>query len=131
MIRNTNEHHLCVSGTRNYTDYQTFAKIMERETKDMRIKLIISGGAKGADEMAKRYAQEKNITHITVHADWQRWGRRAGPMRNRLMAEMTNATIAFWDGRSRGTKNMLECAEKEKHEYITYYDFERKISIRM
>ena len=46
-------------------------------------------------------------------ADWEKYGRSAGPKRNAQMAEIANALIAFWDGQSRGTKNMIETAKQK------------------
>jgi hypothetical protein len=45
-------------------------------------------------------------------ADWDRFGRSAGPKRNKQMAEYGDALIAVWDGESRGTKTMIEFARE-------------------
>ena len=75
--------------------------------------IIVSGHAKGADTLGEKYAQERGL-NIELHpADWQRHGRAAGPIRNAEMAAEADALIAFWDGQSRGTSNMIKIA-KEK-----------------
>ena len=74
---------------------------------------IISGGATGADALGEQFAKENNLELIVVPANWEKYGRAAGPRRNAEMAEMADALIAFWDGKSRGTKNMIETAEKK------------------
>ena len=74
---------------------------------------IISGGATGADALGEQFAKENNLELVVVPADWEKYGRAAGPRRNAEMAEMADALIAFWDGKSRGTKNMIETAEKK------------------
>lgn len=74
---------------------------------------IISGGATGADALGEQFAKANNLELIVVPANWEKYGRAAGPKRNAEMAEMIDALIAFWDGKSRGTKNMIETAEKK------------------
>lgn len=82
------------------------------------ITTVVSGGAKGADALGERYAVETNTALEIFSADWNRHGRAAGPIRNRKMAENADALIALWDGKSRGTKNMIE--EAAKHNLPTY-----------
>lgn len=72
--------------------------------------VIISGGATGADSLGEQYAKEMGLELIVKPADWEQYGKSAGPRRNREMAEIADGLIAFWDGKSRGTKNMIETA---------------------
>lgn len=74
--------------------------------------VIISGYASGADALGERYAQERGSLLETFPADWKVHGKAAGPIRNTKMAEVADALIAFWDGKSRGTKNMIDTATK-------------------
>lgn len=69
--------------------------------------LIISGGALGVDNAAQLYAEQHNIPFELVLAEWDIYGRAAGPMRNREMADLGTQLLAVWDGTSRGTKNMI------------------------
>jgi predicted Rossmann fold nucleotide-binding protein DprA/Smf involved in DNA uptake len=72
---------------------------------------VIHGAALGIDSAAHRVCE--GIWPVTpVPADWNAHGKSAGPIRNRKMAGMADALIAVWDGKSRGTKNMIETAEK-------------------
>ena len=73
--------------------------------------IILSGLAKGADTLAVRYANEHNYQWHGYAADWGRYGKSAGIRRNAMMADEADALIAFWDGSSRGTKNMIELAQ--------------------
>ena len=58
---------------------------------------------------------EENGFKIEKHpADWAKFGRSAGPERNEQMAKLCDYVICFWDGKSRGTKSMIEFAEKYK-----------------
>ncbi|MCB0339568.1 MAG: DUF2493 domain-containing protein [Bdellovibrionales bacterium] len=74
---------------------------------------VISGGARGVDRLAESWASTKGIPLRIFEADWERYGKAAGPIRNLKMADYADALIAIWDGKSRGTKNMIETAEKQ------------------
>ena len=73
------------------------------------------GENRGADTMAERYAAEKDIPIQVFPAEWNKYGKTAGPIRNKSMLtyvmEETPAVIAFWNGKSRGTGNMLKQAK--------------------
>lgn len=71
---------------------------------------IVSGTAKGADEFGERWAEEQGIEVLRFPADWKKHGKRAGPVRNREMAENAEGLVAVWDGESRGTLHMIEFA---------------------
>lgn len=73
---------------------------------------IVEGGARGVDTLAFDFAWEQGIPVKVFPADWKQHGRAAGVLRNREMAKYAEALIAIWDGKSRGTKNMIEEAEK-------------------
>ena len=74
--------------------------------------IIVSGHARGADMLGEMYAKEYGLELELYPAEWDKYGRSAGYIRNRQMAEVADALVAFWDGKSRGTKNMIETAEK-------------------
>ena len=69
-------------------------------------KEIIEGGAKGVDKYAADYATVNQIPLKTFHADWDKHGKAAGPIRNREMAEYADALLLIWDGESKGSFNM-------------------------
>ena len=76
-----------IVGSRAYDDYETFSKIVDKalsSKQDQEI-VIVSGGAKGADQMAERYAKEHNHHLIVMEADWDNLGKKAGPVRNEQM----------------------------------------------
>ena len=73
--------------------------------------IILSGLAKGADTLAVKYANEHNYQRLGYTADWEQFGKSAGIRRNAQMADNADALIAFWDGASRDTKNMIEQAQ--------------------
>ena len=74
---------------------------------------IISGGARGADELAEWLAPALGFTSKVYPADWETFGKRAGYIRNVQMLEQDpDLVIAFWDGESRGTAHTIREAEK-------------------
>lgn len=73
---------------------------------------IVSGTARGADEFGERWAEDHKIAINRFPADWKKYGKRAGPVRNEIMAENAEGLIAVWDGVSRGTASMIGLAKK-------------------
>lgn len=69
---------------------------------------IVSGMAKGADLIAYEFARNNRIVCHSFPADWETYGKSAGFRRNAEMADFADRLLAFWDGESRGTKNMIE-----------------------
>ena len=103
-----------IAGTRDFADYELLKEkcdaILSNKRDDSNI-VIVSGTARGADRLGERYARERGYRIERYPADWDRDGNSAGPIRNAKMADNANALIAFWDGRSRGTKNMIDTAK--------------------
>ena len=84
---------------------------------------IVCGEALGADSLGKFYAQRKGYNVRSYPADWNKYGKSAGIRRNKQMAEVADALVAFWDGKSRGTKNMIEQMRRlKKPVKIVYYN---------
>lgn len=123
MKRETGEPHVIViCGMRNYTDREGLYRALDNLLNWVKVKRVITGGCRGTDALAKDYAEAHGYQHREVKANWVKHGRKAGPLRNREMAKQANATVAVWDGISRGTKSMLDEAKKAGHEYIAYYN---------
>ena len=104
-----------VAGSRTFLDYEVVKRAIETAMALWQCDLftVVSGGEpNGVDALGERWAREHGHPCIVEPADWDRHGRAAGPIRNRRMAEMTDALVAVWDGRSPGTKNMIEEAAK-------------------
>lgn len=101
-----------IAGTRTFNDWtllQTKCNYYIGANKDVE---IVSGGAEGADKLGIRYAATKQFPVKVFNADWDRWGPAAGPIRNKEMAKYATHLIAFWNGISRGTKDMISQAEE-------------------
>ncbi len=73
---------------------------------------IVSGGAKGTDSLAKEYAIEKGLKYTEFLPKYDLYGKAAPLKRNKEIADYADKAIAFWDGRSRGTKNVVELFKK-------------------
>ncbi|MEO6324896.1 MAG: SLOG family protein, partial [Thermoanaerobaculia bacterium] len=73
---------------------------------------VVSGTAAGADQAGERWAEERGLPVTRFPAEWEKFGKRAGPLRNKQMAENAEALIAVWDGASRGTSSMIELARE-------------------
>jgi hypothetical protein len=70
--------------------------------------VIISGHASGADKIGETYARTYKMQVKLFPAEWDKYGKSAGPIRNRKMAEVADLVIVFWDLESRGTKSMIK-----------------------
>ena len=110
-----------VIGSRTFDCYDFLKKILPFYP----ITCIISGGAKGADSLAKRYALERNIPLVEFLPDWENKGSSAGFLRNMQIVEACEQMIAFWDGNSPGTKNSIKLMQKfNKPYYVVWPTFE-------
>ena len=76
---------------------------------------IVSGGAKGADTYAREFAPKHNLTLIEFLPEYDKYGKGAPLVRNKLIVDNCDCVLDFWDGKSRGTKFTLDYArEKNK-----------------
>lgn len=74
---------------------------------------VFSGAANGIDKSGERWASLNGISLRVFYAAWEKYGKRAGPIRNKQMVEEADVLIAIWDGVSPGTKNVIEEANKK------------------
>jgi hypothetical protein len=103
-----------VAGGRDFTDYNLLKETMDHLLQNRLSNVeIVSGTARGADELGERYAIEKGLPIHRKPADWDRYGKSAGYRRNVEMAKYADACVCFWNGKSRGTKHMIDLATKE------------------
>jgi len=102
----SNKLKLAVVGSRTFNDILTAHEIISSFDPS----IIISGGAKGADSFAQNYAELNAIKCIIHLPDWNKYGKRAGFLRNELIVRDCNHLLAFWDGTSRGTKHSIDLA---------------------
>lgn len=105
-----------IAGGRDFNDYKLLANSCYDVLQDVdftEIEIVV-GKAKGADELGEQYARNNGFKVKEFYPNWNKYGKSAGPIRNREMAEYADYLIAFWDGKSKGTKNMIELATKHK-----------------
>jgi hypothetical protein len=103
-----------IAGGRNFTDYTNLKKYCNHLLQNKKDVEIVCGMARGADLLGKRYAEEMGYPVAKFPAEWDRFGKKAGYIRNEEMAEYADSLILFWDGKSRGSKHMLDLAEENE-----------------
>lgn len=111
-----------IAGSRDFNDYDLLKKsaidIINKKTTLPDLSRIVSGGARGADTLGERFANEMGLEITRFIPDWDGLGKRAGYVRNAEMAKFAvqddndGMLIAFWDGISKGTKHMIDLANK-------------------
>lgn len=111
-----------IAGSRDFNDYKLLKKscieIICKKTVLPDLTTIVSGGARGADKLGEQFANEMGLEIVRFIPDWDGLGKRAGYVRNETMAKFAvengndGMLIAFWDGESRGTKHMIDLANK-------------------
>lgn len=110
-----------IAGCRDYNNYNEAKEYIDYCLSEIRKEneiIIVSGCASGADAIGERYAKEKGFKVEKHPANWNKYGKSAGPIRNKQMAEVSDYVICFWDQKSRGTKSMItyakECGKEVK-----------------
>lgn len=99
---------LAVTGSRNFEDYE----LMKSALMKCSIKEIVSGGAKGADNLAERFADEYKIKKVIFKPNYAKYKKGAPLMRNKQIVDYADKVVAFWDGESKGTKYTIDYARK-------------------
>lgn len=101
---------VAIVGSRSFSNYTLLTKYLSRLPK---IELIISGGARGADQLGEKWAETQGIKTLIFKPNWRRHGKSAGIIRNREIVNNADMVIAFWDGQSKGTRHTVEIARKK------------------
>lgn len=123
-LKQPREYRVIIAGSRTFKDYpfleDTLNKILTSKIPNIQ---IVSGGQismdenknpHGADYLGEQWARKKAYPIHIFPANWNKHGKAGGPIRNKQMAEYADALIAFHDGQSKGTANMIEEARKAK-----------------
>lgn len=109
---------LAIVGSRSFTDYRLLKETVDGfyASPGKEITEIVSGGAKGADTLAERYAKENNIPLIRLRPKWKDskgvYNARAGFDRNKDIVARSEHVVAFWDGKSTGTRDSINEAKR-------------------
>jgi hypothetical protein len=137
-----------IAGSRHITNYNHVKNLINNTVnllwtnRKIGITEIVSGGAKGVDKLGERWAEENGLPVKRFPARWddlsvpnvfvkinsygKKYNARAGLDRNESMAQYADILIAIWDGKSKGTKDMIDRAKKHGLVEITYR-LERRI----
>lgn len=103
-----------VAGSRTFDRKEFLGVIIDAMAiSNFEVDEIVSGGARGIDTLAQEYADRMGLPCTTFHADWDKHGKAAGPIRNAAMADYADALLLIYDGHSRGSGNMLELARRK------------------
>jgi hypothetical protein len=108
-----------IAGSRNVSDFEYVAECLDYDVP-WKIELVLSGTARGADQLGERWAEKRGIYVERYPADWTRFGKSAGYRRNEQMARNAAALIAFWDSRSPGTKHMIDIARRHSLRVLVF-----------
>ena len=98
---------LIIAGSHSFRDYQLLCQTLAPERH--RITQVLTGGARGADQLGYRWAWKHAIKHQVCRAEWERFGRSAGMRRNHQMAQVGDMLVAFHVKNSPGTAHMIAC----------------------
>lgn len=109
-----------VIGSRTFEDYEAMKTALEGRG----VTGIVSGGAKGADTLAERYARENGLPIEIIKPEWKKYGRSAGVIRNREIVSKAEIVFAFWDGASKGTESSIDFARKTGKNLEIIYHYE-------
>ena len=105
---------LIIAGSRGWNDYPALINAMADFTQHYKITQpiqIVSGTARGADQLGEHLAKEYGLSLVRMPAEWDRFGRSAGYKRNERMAHYADGCIVLWDGQSRGSIHMHNLAK--------------------
>lgn len=112
------DHRIIVAGSRGFDNYKAFCEVMHEIISKINGSFIFLSGmaSSGADKLIVDFCNEFNYLYYPYPANWDKFGKRAGYLRNGIMADRGTWLIAFYDGKSPGTTNMIQLArEKELH----------------
>jgi len=126
---------IIIAGGRKFNDYEMLKRTMLKFIRKLHDHIdfhkveIISGNANGADKLGERFANEYNYDLKIMPAQWDLHGKSAGYIRNNEMLVYAkeadhSVLVAFWDGKSKGTKNMIDTSRKslDSVEVVFYKD---------
>lgn len=119
LIKLANMRRYGVIGSRDFNDFK-FAERCINQLRGYNEVCIVSGGAKGADSIAKDYAEKYQLPFVVYPADWSK-GKGAGFLRNTQIVEDCDLLVCFWDGKSRGTKDSIDKARERKINTVLFY----------
>lgn len=116
---------IIICGSRDFNDYPFLREKMDHLTGSLKKVVVLSGACpNGADKLGEQWAYDRWHSVERYLADWDKWGKSAGPRRNTEMLDALGeggVVVAFWDGESRGTMDTLWKARKRGVKTRVYY----------
>lgn len=114
---------LAIIGSRDFNNYKFLEETCKNFIKQNNIinPTIISGGAKGADSFAEIFASICKYKFIKFPAEWDKYGKQAGIIRNEKIINNSDIVLAFWDGKSRGTQHSINIAKSKNIPIYIYF----------
>jgi len=107
-----------IAGSRTCNDIEALNLALSYHDYD--ITEIICGKAKGADTLGELFGIDNNIPIKYYPAEWDKYGKSAGCIRNKQMADNAEVLICLWDGISNGSKNMIKLAKQAKLKILVF-----------
>lgn len=109
-----------IAGSRGFDDYRNLEYFCDVVLMNEENITIVSGTANGADKLGEKYTINRKYKIDKFPANWDKYGKSAGYIRNSDMADYSDILIAFWDNKSKGTKHMIDLANKKNLKVVTY-----------
>ena len=107
-----------IAGSRSIEDYEQV--LLSVNNSGFHITEVVSGRAKGVDHLGEYYASRHSLPCAYFTADWNKYGKRAGHIRNAEMAKYADAAVVVWDGKSTGSANMIENMKRLNKPYYVW-----------
>lgn len=105
------KYRMIVAGGRDYSNQNVVNYYIDRVRYTCNYRglnlVIVCGMATGADTLGRNYAISNGLEVLEFPANWNKYGKSAGYLRNKEMASIADSAIVFWDGRSKGSKHMI------------------------
>jgi hypothetical protein len=103
---------LAVIGSREFNNYAMMVMFLDAYVACNSELIIVSGGARGADKLSERYAEEHGLETIIFLPDYDKYKKAAPFIRNSDIINAADEVLSFWDGTSNGTRDSMNKAAK-------------------
>lgn len=115
---------IAVLGSRTYSNEKyivdNILEVLKKEELSIESIVVFSGGAKGVDTIAVKSMKEMGARVNEIIPNWKKFKKSAGIIRNQKIVNEADIVIAFWDGRSRGTKHSINLAKKYRRKLYVF-----------
>jgi hypothetical protein len=118
---------ILIAGSRDFDDYEYLEVQMNyilheiiKEDEVWDNVIILSGGARGADKLGEQFADVYDFGIEQHIPDWNKHGRKAGILRNKVMVDKADLVVVFWDGKSRGSKHVIEYSKEVGKDAVVF-----------